>query len=86
MSTARPKPPTEKNLRNAFAKVIEQCRTERGMSQEGLAEAADLSVSYVSLLERGQRNLTVFSAAKIAVAIGMRVSEMVVMVEGELKR
>lgn len=85
MRNARPKPPTEKNLRVAFATVIEKCRVERAMSQEALAELADLSVSYISLLERGQRNLTVYSATKVAAGFGMKTSELVQRAEGELR-
>lgn len=45
---------------------IRQRRHELGLSQEQLAEAADLHWSYVSQCERGQRNLTVRSLLKIA--------------------
>lgn len=86
MTDARPKSPSEKNLRSAFATVIEQCRNERSISQELLAELSDLSTSYVSLLERGKRNLTVYSAAKIAASFGMRTSELVHLAEAQLKR
>ncbi|MBU1360124.1 MAG: helix-turn-helix transcriptional regulator [Gammaproteobacteria bacterium] len=85
MSPARIKLPQQKDLRKAFALAIEERRTELGLSQERLAELADLSLSYVSLLERGQRNLTVFSAAKLAAALGMKVSELVVRAEAVLK-
>lgn len=86
MNNASPKPPNEKNLRAAFAIVIEQCRNERAMSQEKLAELADLSVSYISLLERGQRNLTVYSAAKVAASFGMETSKLVQCAEEKLRR
>ena len=66
MPTSRKKLSQEDELRQAFAKAIVQLRTEQGMSQEKLAEEAELSLSYISLLERGQRNLTVLAAAKIA--------------------
>ena len=46
------------------------------MSQETLAAKADLSPVYVSLLERSQRNLTVFAAAKIASAFHISLAEL----------
>lgn len=86
MSNARPKLPIEKDLRAAFAVVIEHSRVQRGMSQEVLAERSELSVAYISLLERGKRSLTVFSAAKLAAGFEMRVSELVQLAESKLKR
>ena len=86
MQSFRVKSPPEKDLRRAFAVVIEECRAELSMSQEKLAESSDLSLSYISLLERGQRNLTVYSAAKLAAALGMRTSQLVARAETKLKK
>jgi transcriptional regulator with XRE-family HTH domain len=86
MQISRVKPPTQKDLRRAFAVVIEECRSELEVSQEKLAESADLSLAYISLLERGQRNLTVYSAAKLAAAFGMHTSQLVSRAEAKLKK
>ena len=86
MQISRVKPPTQKDLRRAFAIAIEECRAELSVSQEELAESADLSLSYVSLLERGQRNLTVYSAAKLAAALGLQTSQLVLRAEAKLKK
>jgi transcriptional regulator with XRE-family HTH domain len=86
MPSTRVKPPSEKDLRRAFAEVIGERRNEQALSQEKLAETSDLSMSYVSLLERGQRNLTVYTAARIAAALGLQTSELVLQAEAKLKR
>ena len=86
MQISRVKPPTQKDLRRAFAVAIEECRSELAVSQEKLAESADLSLAYISLLERGQRNLTVYSAAKLTVAFGMHTSQLVLRAEAKLKK
>jgi transcriptional regulator with XRE-family HTH domain len=86
MQSSRVKPPAEKDLRRAFAVAIEERRAELSISQEKLAEASDLSLSYISLLERGQRNLTVYSAAKLAAALGMPTSQLVIRAEVKLKK
>lgn len=44
------------DTRKAFGLVIKKYRLEAGLSQEELAELAGLHRTYVSLLERGQRN------------------------------
>jgi transcriptional regulator with XRE-family HTH domain len=71
----------EERLRQMFAVAILQCRKNSDMSQESLAERSGLSTSYISLLERGQRNLTVLVAARIAEACEIRLSELVVLAE-----
>lgn len=73
--------PSEKALRRMFALAILQSRTDCALSQERLAELSGLSTSYISLLERGQRNLTMFSAARIAAACELKLSELVLIAE-----
>lgn len=45
-------------VREAFGRVLRQSRNERGLSQERLAELADLDRTTPSLLERGLRQPT----------------------------
>lgn len=72
---------SEQALRRMFATAISTRRRELGLSQEALAELTDMSTSYIGLLERGQRNLTVLAASKIANASGMKLSEFVTLAE-----
>ena len=44
-------------------------RTDRGLSQETLAENADLTRSFVGLLERGQTTITIKNLEQIANAL-----------------
>ena len=44
-------------------------RTDRGLSQEALAEKADLNRSFVGLLERGKTNITLKNLEQIANAL-----------------
>ncbi|WP_415921306.1 helix-turn-helix domain-containing protein [Tateyamaria sp. SN6-1] len=46
------------NLVREFAKLLKQRRKMAGLSQEELAFRADLSVSYISLLETSNRQPT----------------------------
>ena len=48
---------------------IRAFREERGISQEELAHQAGLDRTYIGGAERGERNLTVLSALKIANAL-----------------
>jgi transcriptional regulator with XRE-family HTH domain len=48
-----------------------------GLTQEQLAEGADLHWTYISGIERGIRNVTIVSLVQIAVALKVRVRELV---------
>ncbi len=50
-------------------------RHERGLTQEALAESLDLSVAYVSLIERGGRNPPYTTVVAIAQALGVPTSD-----------
>jgi transcriptional regulator with XRE-family HTH domain len=50
-------------------------RHDRGLTQEALAESLDLSVAYVSLIERGGRNPPYTTVVAIARALGVSASD-----------
>ncbi len=62
--------PRRKVLRELGDRV-RSFRHERGMTQEALAESLDLSVAYVSLIERGSRNPPYTTMVAIAKALGI---------------
>jgi transcriptional regulator with XRE-family HTH domain len=53
------------NLGNAVCDL----RVELSLTQEQLAEKADLSRNYISAVERGERGLTVYSLYRILSAV-----------------
>ncbi len=53
--------------------AIKMCRSRRGISQTELAQRADCSVSYLSLLENNQRDPTLSTVEKIAIALNVPV-------------
>jgi len=50
---------------------VRSLRLARGMSQESLAEAAQLHVTYNSSLERGRRNVSLVNIDRLARALGV---------------
>ena len=60
-------------LRLLAAKRIRQIREGQGLSQEGLADIAGLHRTYVSSVERGERNITVDSLERLAGALSVDV-------------
>lgn len=53
---------------------IRKKRIELGLSQEALGEMCDLHRTYIGVLERGEKNVTVMTLMKIANALNEPVS------------
>src|SRR5262245_7444012 len=58
-------------VRSIFANSVKRWRNHRGLTQEELAERADLHRTYISDVERGARNLSLESIDKLAKALGI---------------
>lgn len=71
-STAR----RELTGRSRFAANVRLHRLEQGMSQEALAEAADLHRTYVGSIERGERNVSIDNMERIAHALNLDVVDL----------
>lgn len=56
----------------AFGTAIREIRNEIGISQEALADRCDLDRTYVSGIERGERNPSLTNILKIAAALNTR--------------
>lgn len=61
---------------DVFRAAVRARRRELGLSQERLAELAELDRTYVSSLERGRRNPTLRTAGRLASALGLPLSEL----------
>jgi transcriptional regulator with XRE-family HTH domain len=60
-----------------FGLAVRAARRQRGWAQEQLSAAAGLDRTYVSGLERGQRNPTLATLERIAVALDRPLSELI---------
>jgi len=70
--------PTRNAVATVFGEVLRSARTQMGgVSQEELAEMADIDRTYPSLLERGLRTPTLFIVIRIALALGSRPGDVV---------
>lgn len=60
----------KRSLAESFATNLKAERTRRKFSQEALARKAGLCVSYISMLERGQRSPPLDTLEQVAKALG----------------
>jgi transcriptional regulator with XRE-family HTH domain len=65
----------------AYGDALRQLRSQRGFSQEGLAHRAGLDRTYVSGIERGERNPSLANLLKIAAALDVELSEWAIAAE-----
>ena len=64
--------------REAVGLKIKLTRVRENMTQEQLAERADISSSYVSAIERGKQSVSLEYVNRIADALNVQVSELLV--------
>ena len=64
-------------ISTAFATVLKKHRTAKGISQELLAEKADIHPTHVGLIERSLRNPSLNVAQAIAGALELSLTQMV---------
>jgi len=60
------------DARASFGKQVRKLRLERGLSQEKLAELADLHRNYVGGVERGERNIAILNIVALAHALKVK--------------
>ena len=66
-----------------FGEVVRRLRTEQGFSQESFAERCGLHRTYIGIIERGEKAVTIVTANKIARALGMTMAELFREVEAD---
>ncbi len=63
------------DVTQVFAENIKRFRQKQGLSQEALADLAGLHRTYIGAVERGERNITLINANKIAEALSVKLSD-----------
>lgn len=66
-----PNPPESSPLVAIFAANVRRLRLDLRISQEELAEAAGVHRTYVGMLERAEKNVTIYNIERIAIALGV---------------
>ncbi len=72
-------------ISTVFGQVLREQRISRQLSQEELALAADVDRTFVSQMERGIRQPTITTLMKLAGALGIQPSTLIIRMEKLLR-
>ena len=67
-------------------RVIADMRREKGISQEVLSGLADIGRTHLSAIERGERKPTLETIYRIATALGVQMSDIILEIEIRLQK
>lgn len=59
-----------------FGNKIRDLRISKGYTQEGLANEANLHRTYIGMIERGEKNITLLNIEKIAKALNTSIKSL----------
>jgi transcriptional regulator with XRE-family HTH domain len=59
-----------------FGEAVRKKRQEKGLSQEDFAELVGVHRTYIGMIERAEKNITLLNIEKISQALGVSISEL----------
>ena len=65
-----------KDILIRFGKRVRMLRKEKGFSQEELAHKAQLHRTYIGMIERAEKNITLINIEKIANALETKITKL----------
>ena len=66
----------DKSILEIFGKKIRTVRLEQKLSQEELAYKAGLHRTYIGMIERGEKNISLLNIEKVAKALDVKIQEL----------
>ena len=67
----------KQNILIIFGKRVRELRKSKDLSQEELASKADLHRTYIGMIERAEKNITLVNIEKIALALEVNIKELI---------
>ena len=77
--------PKDVGLERLFGQVLQKLRHKRGLSQEELGFESNYHRTYISQLERGQKNPSLKAIFRLAKALGVKPSGMIRRIESRVE-
>ena len=66
----------EREILLKFGQRVRELRKEKNLSQEELSYKADLHRTYIGMIERAEKNITLINIEKIAKALDVEIKEL----------
>lgn len=66
----------KKRILLLFGDKVRELRKEKGLSQEELSFKADLHRTYIGMIERAEKNITLINIEKIAKALNVEIKDL----------
>ncbi len=63
------------NIQQRFGIKLKELRLKNGLSQEKLANLAEIDRTYLPGIEKGERNVSLSIIEKLAIALGIEITE-----------
>jgi len=67
---------SKKSISIKFGEKVREIRTSQNLSQEQLAHLADVHRTYIGMVERAEKNITLVNIEKIAKALNIKITEL----------
>ena len=67
---------SSENILKVFGENVQKYRKEQHISQEKLAEFAGVHRTYIGMIERAEKNVTLRNMEKIAKALNIHITEL----------
>jgi transcriptional regulator with XRE-family HTH domain len=64
------------NINIKFGKRVRELRLEKGLSQEQFSYKADVHRTYIGMIERAEKNISLVNIEKIAKALGINIKDL----------
>lgn len=66
---------SKQNILVKFGEIVREIRKERGLSQEELAHRAGVHRTYIGMIERAEKNITLINIDRIAKALEIKIGK-----------
>jgi transcriptional regulator with XRE-family HTH domain len=66
----------KKSLLIKFGNRVKEIRNKKGLSQEKLADQAGVHRTYIGMIERAEKNITLENIKKIAVGLDIKIEDL----------
>lgn len=77
---------SKQNILIKFGERVREIRKKKGFSQEELADKADLHRTYIGMIERAEKNITLLNIEKIANALDVNIKELLAINDKSLQQ